>query len=81
MMNSVAIAAGGGVRVGLEDDIWYDPGRTRLAANHELISRVHRIAEANHRKVMKPAELRNLLNLNSGNGHYGRVSDVDRTIA
>src|SRR4030042_573568 len=30
MMNSVAIAAGGGLRVGREDNIWHDSGRTRL---------------------------------------------------
>jgi len=74
MMNSIAIAAGGGVRVGLEDNIWYDQSRTRLASNQELIRRVHRIAEATQRKIMKPAELRKLLNLRSGNGRYGRIT-------
>jgi len=28
MMNAVAIAADGGVRVGLEDTIWYDASRS-----------------------------------------------------
>lgn len=73
VMNSIAIAAGGGVRVGLEDDIWYDPSRTRLARNADLIRRIHRLAEANERKVMTPAELRRLLNLKDGNGQYGRI--------
>jgi uncharacterized protein (DUF849 family) len=72
MMNSVAIAFGGGVRVGLEDNIYYDPQRTRLAKNSELIHRVHLLAEANERKVMNPGELRKILNLNPGNGKYGR---------
>ena len=73
MMNSIAIAAGGGVRVGLEDDIYYEPGRTTLARNADLIRRIHRLAEANERKIMTPAELRKLLNLESGNGKYGRI--------
>ena len=33
MMNSLAIAIGKGVRVGLEDNIWFDTERTRLATN------------------------------------------------
>ncbi|MFC1903145.1 3-keto-5-aminohexanoate cleavage protein [Chloroflexota bacterium] len=73
MMNSVAIAAGGGVRVGLEDDIYYEPSRTTLSRNANLIRRIHRLAEANERKIMKPAELRILLNLENGNGKYGRT--------
>jgi len=63
MMNSIAIAAGGGVRVGLEDNIWYDCARTKLARNSELIHRIHAIATANQREIMKPAELRRLLSL------------------
>jgi 3-keto-5-aminohexanoate cleavage enzyme len=73
MMNSIAIAAGGGVRVGLEDDIWYDPARTRLARNADLVSRIHHLAEANEREIMTPRELRKLLKLEVGNGRYGRV--------
>jgi uncharacterized protein (DUF849 family) len=73
VMNSVAIAVGGGVRVGLEDNIWYDRGRTRLARNADLVSRIHILAEANERKIMTPGELRKLLNLEDGNGRYGRV--------
>jgi uncharacterized protein (DUF849 family) len=45
----VAIAAGGGVRVGLEDKIRYYGARTRLARNVDLIRRVHVLAEANER--------------------------------
>ena len=72
-MNSIAIAMGGGVRVGLEDNIWYDERRTRLAKNRDLIERIHTIAEANGCKVMKLAELRSLMKLESGNGKYGRA--------
>jgi uncharacterized protein (DUF849 family) len=73
MMNSVAIAMGGGVRVGLEDNIWYDPGRTRLARNADLVRRIHSLADSNERRIMTPGELRKLLNLEDGNGRYGRT--------
>ena len=72
MMNSIAIAAGGGVRVGLEDNIWYDLNRTKLARNADFIRRIHSLAEANERIIMTPEELRRLLNLEDGNGQYGR---------
>jgi 3-keto-5-aminohexanoate cleavage enzyme len=72
MMNSMAIAAGGGVRVGLEDNIWYDDCRTRLATNADLLKRIHVLAEANERQPMSPKEFRQLLNLQGGFGKYGR---------
>lgn len=71
-MNSVSIAMGGGVRVGLEDNIWFDKKRTKLARNADLLRRIHTIAQANERPVMSPAELREHLNLQQGlNGKYG----------
>jgi uncharacterized protein (DUF849 family) len=73
MMNSIAIASGGGVRVGLEDNIWYDKARTKMATNSDLLHRIHRFAEASERKIMSPGRLRKLLNLQSGNGKYGRT--------
>lgn len=71
-INSMAIAAGGGVRVGLEDNIFFDKKRTRLATNIDLLKRIHNISEANERKVMSPNELRSKLKLEPGNGKYGR---------
>ncbi len=71
-MNSLAIAFGGGVRVGLEDNIWYDAARTKLATNADLLHRIHRLAEANERAIMPPSELRKHLNLEQGFGKYGR---------
>jgi uncharacterized protein (DUF849 family) len=65
------------VRVGLEDNIWYDRARTRLARNADLIRRIHNLAEANERQVMPPCEFRKLLNLESGNGRYGRKFKQD----
>ncbi len=71
-MNSIAIAADGGVRVGLEDNIYFDQNRSVLAKNSDLLKRIHVLASANERKVMSANELRTKLNLNPGNGSYGR---------
>lgn len=57
--NTIAIALGGGVRVGVEDNIWFDQKRTTLATNRELVSRIHVIAEIFERKIMKPSVLGN----------------------
>jgi 3-keto-5-aminohexanoate cleavage enzyme len=62
-MNSIAIAAGGGARVGLEDNIWYDEQRTRLATNRDLVERIVYIAKAMGREPFSPREARGLLNL------------------
>lgn len=70
-MNAAAIALGGGVRVGLEDNIWYDADRTRLATNADLLRRIHELAGVHGRPVMTPARLRELLRLQPGHGLYG----------
>ncbi len=72
MMNSLAIAIGAGVRVGLEDNIWYDDERTQLATNHSLLKRIHMLADAHAREIMTPYELREKLGLNSSAAGYGR---------
>ncbi len=71
MVNSLAISMGYGVRVGLEDNIWYDQDRTTLATNAKLLERLHTIIGANGRTVMPPDELRRLLNLRDGTHGYG----------
>jgi len=71
-INSVAIAMGGGVRVGLEDNIWFDRERTRLARNVDLIKRIHVLREANGHEFMAAGELREILHLETGeNERYG----------
>lgn len=80
MMNSVAIATGGGVRVGLEDNIYYDLARTKTAKNIDLLKRIYVLAEGNERTVMKPGELRKKLNLNKGYGIYGRDYNSHPTV-
>jgi 3-keto-5-aminohexanoate cleavage enzyme len=73
-MNSIAIATGGGVRIGVEDNIWFDKNRTIPAKNIDLIKRIHLIAEANERPVMPSSKMRQLLKLLPGNGRYGVAS-------
>jgi 3-keto-5-aminohexanoate cleavage enzyme len=58
---TVAIAMGGHVRVGIEDNLYYSKGR--LARNEELVARVVRIAEELGRPVAKPEEARRILRL------------------
>ncbi len=62
-INAMALATGGGVRVGLEDNIWYDTERTRLATNRDLIERIVSIAKAMGREPLSPKEARDLLKL------------------
>ena len=58
---TVAIAMGGHVRVGLEDNIYYSKGR--LATNDELVARVVRVANELGRPVATPSDARRLLRL------------------
>lgn len=74
-MNSVAIAMGGGVRVGLEDTIFFDGRRDRLARNIDLLKRIHNIANDHERPIMPAQELRRLLDLKGGYGQYGRKTE------
>jgi len=41
----MSILSGGGVRIGIEDNIWYDAERTKLATNRELVERIVSIAQ------------------------------------
>jgi 3-keto-5-aminohexanoate cleavage enzyme len=58
---TVAIAMGGHVRVGLEDNIYYSKGR--LATNEELVARVVRVANELGRPVATPTQARRMLRL------------------
>ncbi len=54
----LGVAAGGGVRVGLEDGIHLDRARTQLATNVSLVERTHRMLELAGRRMMTPSEYR-----------------------
>ena len=60
-VNSLAIAMGGHVRVGLEDNIWFDESRTRLATNPMLVERVVAIARSMGREPASAAQVREWL--------------------
>jgi 3-keto-5-aminohexanoate cleavage enzyme len=63
-MNSLAIAMGGHVRVGLEDNLWMDPvTKQDPASNPRLIDRVVAIARANGRDIATPGQARAMLGL------------------
>jgi 3-keto-5-aminohexanoate cleavage enzyme len=64
-MATVAVAMGGHVRVGLEDNIYYSRGR--LATNEELVARVVRIAAELGRPVATPDQAREILGLTTLN--------------
>lgn len=56
-----AIAAGGNVRVGLEDNLYYGPGE--LATNETLVARAARVILEYGNEVATPADAREILGL------------------
>lgn len=63
-LTTMAMAMGGHVRVGLEDNIYYSKGV--LAKNHELVARAARIAQELGRPLMTPTQARKALGMTSG---------------
>lgn len=60
-INCLAIAMGGHVRVGLEDNLWYDEDRIQLATNPGLIERVVNVAVAMGRDIATPDQAREII--------------------
>lgn len=58
-LTTMAMALGGQVRVGLEDNLYYSRGV--LASNHQLVARAARIAQELGRPLMTAAEVRKRL--------------------
>ena len=56
--NVLSLASGGGVRVGLEDNIYLDDSKKILATNFELVERVVNISASMGRSVMTPSVFR-----------------------
>jgi len=67
-MNMNGMINGGGVRVGLEDNIWLTTKRDRLATNQDLLRRIHTIAQALGLEIATPQEVRALLALPGAGG-------------
>jgi len=62
-MNINGMINGGGVRVGIEDNIWYTAKRDKLATNLELVKRIQTIAKALDISIATPSEVREILGL------------------
>jgi 3-keto-5-aminohexanoate cleavage enzyme len=62
-VNSLAITMGGHVRVGLEDNLYYDTGKKRPATNPGLVDRLVRLASAAGREIASQAEARKIIGL------------------
>ena len=74
--NTLALASGHGIRIGLEDNIWLDNARTTLASNRSLLQRITSIASHLERTPARPEQVRKLLGLHPGEGMYGLVQHV-----
>lgn len=56
-VNTMAIEMGHGVRVGIEDNIWWDSAKTKKCTNLELIKRIHLLIESSQKEFFPPFEL------------------------
>ena len=55
-VNAMAIALGLGVRVGLEDNIWWNKEKNQKASNLRLVKRIHELIEIHQAELFKPLE-------------------------
>jgi uncharacterized protein (DUF849 family) len=64
VVNAAAVIMGGHVRVGVEDNIWYDDNKRELTTNEKSIHRINRIAHEIGREIATPMETREMIGLN-----------------
>lgn len=74
-VNSIAIAMGLGVRIGLEDNIYWDVKKSRLATNTELVQRIHELMDIHDMELFSSQDFGN-------SGYYNKsrkliTSEVD----
>lgn len=62
-MNVTAMVHGGGIRIGLEDNIWFDREKQKHASNLEMLKRIREFASHLELSPYTPEEVRNLLRL------------------
>lgn len=70
-VNSLAIALGLGVRIGLEDNIWFDTEKKVLATNLSLLKRIHGLMAVHERKLFTASEFGKLGFYNAAKNHIG----------
>jgi 3-keto-5-aminohexanoate cleavage enzyme len=61
--NIAGIAPGGGVRVGIEDNIWLDRAKTRPATNEQLVDRIVTILSLTENTLMSPDRFRRIMEM------------------
>jgi 3-keto-5-aminohexanoate cleavage enzyme len=61
-MSMFALAMGGQIRVGMEDNIYYKRGEL-VKKNSQFVERIVRIAEEYGREIASPKEAREILSL------------------
>lgn len=61
--NLLSLSLGGHIRVGLEDNIYFDRTKTVPASNEKLVERIVQIAEKSERKIATPKQTRKILGL------------------
>ena len=62
-VNCLAITMGGHVRVGLEDNLYLDGNKDKLATNLMLVERLVKVARSVEREICKPHEARKIIGL------------------
>jgi len=62
-INALAVAMGGHVRVGLEDCVFMDLGKSRPATNLRLVERIAGVARSMGRSIATPEEARKIIGL------------------
>ncbi len=63
-MNITGIINGGGIRIGLEDNIYFDKAKSIKCSNIDLLKRINEIAEKLEYKPYLPKETREKLDMN-----------------
>lgn len=62
-MNTMGILNGGGIRIGLGDNTYFDSDQQHLASNKDLLDRINEIAILLDSVPCTPAEVREMLSL------------------
>lgn len=62
--NMMGMALGGNIRVGLEDNIYFDRQKKELASNEMLVERIVQITEKMKIEIATPKETREILQIN-----------------